>query len=400
MTSRLRAATLILLATTAFSLPTRADDVPPVVSAIMKTWEQQLKAAPTYEKVTSSGSNVTLTNVSAASATGGPSSTKVTVATIDLQNVGAEANGMIPVGSAKLTDTKAEISGPDQKGVTIAIPEVNLTDWVVAVPNDAPTPQQAFRNSMAIAKKMATGPITITSDGQSYQSGGYTGTWDGDVATGAGKYTMELQDIVIPEQMTALADTSGQLRELGYTSLAIGGTGGGEVTINGDTFGMSGNVKITSKDMAGLTISYSASDIPMAVMVELQAAQKSGKEPDFSTMMPQLMNVTINSLALRFDDASITGKLLPVLAKRQGLDQAAMIANAGAMVQVGLMQLKSQAFTDQAVAAINAFLKAPKSITIAAAPAAPVKVQQLMTLDPNNPAAAIELLGVKVTAND
>jgi len=81
-------------------------------------------------------------------------------------------------------------------------------------------------------------------------------------------------------------------------------------------------------------------------------------------------------------------------------DEAALVANAGAMAQVGLMQLNAPEFSAQAVAAINAFLKEPKSITVSLQPGSPVTVQQLMTLNPNDPGAAIKLLGAAVSAND
>ena len=153
---------------------------------------------------------------------------------------------------------------------------------------------------------------------------------------------------------------------------------------------MSGTFGFSGKDMAGINFSYGASDIPIAVMAELQTAQKTGRPPDFNMLMPQLMNVSLSGFKFRFEDASITKKVLPIIAKMQGMDEAAMVANAGAMMQIGLMQLKNQAFTDQVVGAVNAFLKDPKSITVSFKPAAPVKVQQLMTLDPANPGAAVE----------
>ena len=48
----------------------------------------------------------------------------------------------------------------------------------------------------------------------------------------------------------------------------------------------------------------------------------------------------------------------------QGMDEAAMVANAGAMMQLSLMQFKNRAFTNQVVGAVNTFLKDPKSLTI------------------------------------
>ena len=118
------------------------------------------------------------------------------------------------------------------------------------------------------------------------------------------------------------------------------------------------------------------------------------------TMLPELQNVSFSGFTFRFEDNSITKKVMPLIAAMQGMDEAAMVANAGAMVQMGMMQLNNQAFTDQVVEAINGFLKDPKSLTISLKPAAPVKVIDLMTLNPANPGEAIEKLGVGVTAND
>ena len=91
---------------------------------------------------------------------------------------------------------------------------------------------------------------------------------------------------------------------------------------------------------------------------------------------------------------------MPLLATMQGMDEATMVANAGAMLQLGLAELKNPAFTQKAVEAVNAYLKDPRSLTILAKPAQPVTVQQLMALDPNNPGAAIDQLGITISAND
>jgi hypothetical protein len=84
----------------------------------------------------------------------------------------------------------------------------------------------------------------------------------------------------------------------------------------------------------------------------------------------------------------------------QGMDEATFIANAGAMAQLGLAELKNPEFTQKAVAAISSFLNDPKSLTISAKPAAPVTVMQMMSLDPANPGAAIQQLGITVEANN
>jgi hypothetical protein len=51
MKNNLRAAAFLLLAATALAAPAQAQDVPPVVSAIFKSWETQLRATPAYDKI-------------------------------------------------------------------------------------------------------------------------------------------------------------------------------------------------------------------------------------------------------------------------------------------------------------------------------------------------------------
>ena len=402
MKNTLRAAAFLLLAATALTAPAQAQDVPPVVTAIFKSWETQLRATPAYDKIeTDSSGNVTISNVAATVGAQDPTTTvKLSIGSIVLGNVTPEANGLIGVGTATFSDTKVEFAGPANKSIVIEIPKSGAENWHVAVLGANPTPLQSFRATMAIAEKMTSGEIKITAEGQTFMAKGVESAWSGDPVTGAGKTIMSLNELVIPEAALAMVDPSGQLKALGYSGITLNMAGDGELSVAGDNFGMNGTFGVSSKDMAGFTFSYGASDIPIAVMAELQTAQKTGRPPDFNALMPQLMNVSLSGLTFRFEDASITKKVLPLIARMQGMDEAAMVANAGAMMQLSLMQLKNQAFTDQVVAAVNTFLKDPKSFTVSFKPAAPVKVQQLMSLDPNNPGAAVDVLGVSVTAND
>ncbi len=402
MKTTLKSYLFILLASSVLVMPAQAQDVPPVAAAIFKSWESQLKATPAYDKIeTDASGNVTITNLTANLGVSDPTSgAKLTIGSIKLENVAAEANGIIEVGNATFSDTKMEITGSGSKSFQVEMANGTAENWYVSVLPENPTPLQAFRATMGIARKMASSEIKISTLGQTYSSQGAEISWDGDPVTGAGKSTINIKDIVIPEAAMALMDPTGQMKALGYNSITLNLSGDGELAVSDSGFGMSGSVLFSSKDMAGLKLSYGTSDIPLSLMTELQAAQKAGREPNFNSLMPQLMNVSISNFQFRFEDASITKKVLPLIAKMQGMSEAAMVANAGAMMQIGLMQLKSQAFTDQVVKSVNAFLADPKSITVSLKPAAPVKVQQVMTLDPNNPAAAIDLLGVTVTAND
>ena len=401
MKTTLRSAVFLLLATSALTIPAQAEDVPPVVTAIFKSWDA-IKVKPTYDKLeTDSNGNVTITNLSATipAKEAGPE-VKFTVGEITLDDVSDEANGIIEVGSIKATDTKAEINAGEGKSFVVEMPESSAEGLHLRVAVDNPTPKQAFLSSYGMADKASSGAIKITTMGQTITSDGYEATWDGDPTTGDGKLNFALKNIAIPEAAVAALDTAGQLKQLGYGDLAFEVSGDAEIKVSDDKFGFTSNFAYSGKDIGAFKLALGANDVPMAAMAEMQKAQRERRAPDFNTLMPQLMNVSLGNLQLRFEDASITKKLLPMIAKMQGMDEAAMVANAGAMMQIGLMQLKSQAFTDQVVGAVNAFLKDPQSFTVSLKPTAPVKVQQLMTLDPTNPGAAIDVLGVSVTAND
>ena len=88
------------------------------------------------------------------------------------------------------------------------------------------------------------------------------------------------------------------------------------------------------------------------------------------------------------------------VAKMQKMDEATLIANTTAMLQIALIGLGDQAFTSEVVNSLATFLKDPKSLTVELKPAQPVTVQQLMGADVSKPRTIIDLLGLHVTAND
>lgn len=402
MKTLFRTSLAVLLATSALTLPSQAEELPPIAAALFGNMEKQINVKPTYDKLeTDSNGNVTITNMTVgfASAAGGPEM-KYTVKEVSFQNVEAASNGIIKVGKSEVTDLKMSMNmGPGQD-VTIEIPSVSTEDWYVPVLTDNLTPLQVMRSNMSIARKASSSELSISSMGQTITSKGVELSWDGDPVTGAGKSTLVVKDIVVPEAALAAADPTGQLKMLGYTGLTLNMAATAELSLSGETFGMNGDFDFNAKDMGGIKLAFGATELPVSALAELQAAEREKREPNMATLMQQSMNVTLGNMQFRFEDASITKKLLPIVAQMQGMDEAAMVANAGAMIQISLMQLNNQAFTTQVVSAVNAFLKDPKSITISLKPAQPVKVQQLMSMNPNNPAAAIDLLGISVSAND
>jgi hypothetical protein len=386
--------------TLAFPVTVRADDVPPAIQALFDNIERQTAVAPTYDSLKNEGGNVTVTNLSLAKAASGDEpAMNFKVADAVFSSITEEGDGLYQIGSAKFSNMTADVAGKDF-AMKLSAPDGMSEGWYVTEVADDATPEEMARAGMNVARKMQVGKMTVESQGQTFTVDSYQSSWDGDPETGAGTFDSKVANITIPEQAIALLDQGGVLKQLGYTSLSFDISGNGKTEIENGNMAIDFNGAISGRDMGAFKIGLAAADVPVAVFAELQKAQKEGKQPEFNTMMPQLQNASFSRLSIRFEDASLTGKLLPMIAAMQGVDQKTLIASASPMLQMGLMQLQNQAFAEQAAAAINAFLSNPKSLTIAAAPAAPLKVSEIMALNPAAPGEAITKLGISVKSND
>jgi hypothetical protein len=378
-----------------------AAEEPPLVTAILKNWESQLKVKPTYQSLTTeSDGSVVIDGLTANLTVPNDPTSKmsVSVGKIKFSGISDKGNGLFEVASAQYTDTKVDLGSPEASFV-ITMPQSSMDYWYVKALGDNPTPADILRANMNIAKKMTASTMTLTAGGQTFSADSYEMTWDGDPATGSGKTDFKISNIAIPETAVAALDPSGTLKQLGYSSLSFDIGGNGDIDVGSDKMGFNFDMFYAGKDMGTIKIGAGVGEIPAALLAELQKLEGQA-QPDPNTFMPLVQGIQVSRITFRFEDQSITKKVIPLLAKMQGMDEATMVANAGAMLQLGLAELKNPAFTQKAVEAVNAYLKDPRSLTILAKPAQPVTVQQLMALDPNNPGAAIDQLGVTISAND
>lgn len=398
----LKTCIFIVLASSALTLPAAAEGVPPVVDLMLKNWASQLKIKPVYDSIEDGGNgNITISSLHLdKAADGGGPAMKSTVGKVVLKGVEDKGDGLFEIATADFNGIKAELSGKDGQVVTIDMPGAHAEGWYFKDAGQNPTPAETLRASMNVARKMSSGKITVSAAGQTFVADGYRSTWDGDPTTGAGTFTFDSGNIAIPATAVALVDSHGMLKQLGYGDMNFSVSGDGKLDIDGDKMGLAMNMAYGAKDMGTIKVSVGAANVPLAAYAEIHKAQEAGSKPNFTVLLPELQLATISGLSLRFEDASITNKLLPMIAAMQGTNKEALVANAGAMAQMGLMSLNNQEFTTKVVTAVNGFLKDPKSITVTLKPAQPLKVQEIMTLNPANPGEAITKLGVNVTAND
>lgn len=230
--------------------------------------------------------------------------------------------------------------------------------------------------------------ITQPADGTPMQFTGAADRFSGDLS------------LVSDPQAKAVIDALGYQNVSGRIDMAGGWepTGGRlalsqyDVIIDdAGTFGM-------TFDVGGYTTDFIKS------MQELQkkmtAAPEGGDDSARNLAMLGLMQqLTVNGASLRFDDDSLTGKVLDYLAGQQGASASDIANQAKAVVPFMLAQLNNPDLAAEVTAAVGAFLDSPMSIEIALAPAAPVPFAQLMAGAMANPVDLTRTLGVKVTAN-
>ena len=110
--------------------------------------------------------------------------------------------------------------------------------------------------------------------------------------------------------------------------------------------------------------------------------------------------MTFNNASIRFDDATITKRVLDYIGGQQGVSGDQLAQSLKGMVPLMMAQLNVPELQNQVSTAVNSYLDAPKSLTISAEPAKPVPFPMIIGAAMGAPNTVPSVLGVKVTAND
>ncbi|MGN6536336.1 MAG: hypothetical protein ACTHKQ_11490 [Mesorhizobium sp.] len=166
-----------------------------------------------------------------------------------------------------------------------------------------------------------------------------------------------------------------------------------DITVdNAGTFGM-------TFDVSGYTMDFVKS---LQEMQKKMAEKPEGADSSAEgmAMLGLLQQLTFNGASIRFDDDSLTNKVLEYVGKQQGMSAKDIANQAKAIVPFGMAQLNNPELTAQVTAAVSKFLDDPKSLEIAAEPASPVPFALLMANGMSNPLELPKTLGLTVTANE
>lgn len=152
-------------------------------------------------------------------------------------------------------------------------------------------------------------------------------------------------------------------------------------------------------DIGGYTLDFVKS---MQEMQKKMAAQPEGADNSAQgmAMLGLLQQLSFNGASIRFDDDSLTGKLLDYFGKQQGMSGKDIANQAKAIVPFGMAQLNNPELTAEVSAAVNKYLDDPQSLEISAEPPASVPFALIMAGGMSNPYDLPKTLGVHVKANE
>jgi hypothetical protein len=182
----------------------------------------------------------------------------------------------------------------------------------------------------------------------------------------------------------------------------------GIITMKGSWNPTDGRMTVTEgaydfKDVGRLNMTFDITGYTPALVKAMQEMNKTMEGQDESAkglaMLGLIQQLSFNSMSLRFDDASLTGRIIDYAAKQAGQDKAAITNQTKAMIPFMVAQLQDPEFAAKVTEATSAYLDAPKSLEIKAAPAAPVPFALLIATGSTQPQALIKQLNVTVTAN-
>lgn len=307
------------------------------------------------------------------------------------------------------TTTTSPISTTSE-GVTIDLSEIVVKGWAIPAENSTdPLAALSLYESVEMAgasvKKADKTLFSLTD-----LSARITPPVDGkpmDITAGIKSFTGDLSEITDP-QTKAVVDAFGYQTVNGsYQTAGTWNLADGRLHITQNDFIVDNAGTFAVKfDVGGYTLDF----IKQMQDVQKKMTTQPAGEPTNSAaemeMLGLMQQLSLNGATIRFDDASLTGKILDYVAKQQGQKREDVVNLAKAALPFALMQVQLPDLAAAISPAVNAYLDNPKSIEIKATPPQPVPFALIggaAMANPNDPGATAKalwsILGATVTAN-
>ncbi len=375
----LRAAgAFLLFATLDSSLPAEAAPTPEAVgNALAAAVGAEGTGTLTFASATGSGDAVTLSGVKIVSPHGEET---ITIPAIMLTGVADRQPGGFTAASLAFDKGSAVARGRTLTWATGAMTTVTIPTPAEMKTAAVLRPFQSMKiETIAVTGKDLTTPATVASIDTTF----------GDVVGGApSSVHAHIANIQVPADAITNSLAGAVIGMLDYKSFQA------DLTIDSvyDAAAHTGELKALTLDVANvgkLTVALKASDVsPDAI------AAKAGAPASHTGMK-------LDSVSLRLDNAGVVERLLDMQAKMLGgsRDDVRQMVLTGAL-PFALSFVDNTAFRDKFTAATDAFLKDPRSFTIAIAPPQPVLFGAVAHTALHKPGTLPDVLNVTVQANN
>lgn len=304
-------------------------------------------------------------------------------------------------GSYAVETIKTDPFSKTEDGITLDVASISMTGVRLAAEGSEDANSMVFYDGLdvpsltvkqgdktAFSMENLAFEITPPEEGQASEFSG-----------GAEKFTADLT-LASDPQSKAVIDA------LGYQTI------NGDFAVAGTWNPSDGKMEMSQYDITvenagtfGITTAiggYTADFIKSLQQLQKQmAATPEGADNSAQGMaiLGLMQQLTFQSASIRWDDDSLTGKVLDYVAKQQNMKVDDIKNQAKAMTPFLTAQLNNPELSTQITTAVTAYLDNPQSLEISAVPASPVPFAQIAA-GAQNPMELPKLLGVTVKANE
>lgn len=333
-----------------------------------------------------------------------------------LQGVSASADGVD--GSAPIGDVT--LSGISQDGDVIVVGEVTMQGYSrtedgmslfidgismtgLQLPAaDASDPM----NTLMIYATADVGSVSFSAGGQEVFSMRQVHTETDTADDGTMTFGAAVEEFFVNLAMVEDAQSKAVIDALGYQTLK------GYVEMAGTYNPQDGRMVLDQYDTAiadagtlGMTVDISGYT-PQFIQAlrEMQAKMAATEGQDQSAqsmaMLGLMQQINLHGATVRFEDDSLTEKVLSFVAAQQGVQPADIRNQAKAVLPFALAQVGDPDLTAKVSAAVNAFLDDPQSLEVSVEPANPLPFALVAASAMTAPQSLPKQLGFGIAANE
>lgn len=300
--------------------------------------------------------------------------------------------------------TADKVTFPDlnvtEDGATMTARDLSMSGLFVAA-----NPDDMSLDNLAPVENIHSGPVVVRKDGKdifSIEGMDLNSTVREDDSGIDSDWVVNAMKIDLPETPDPKARET--IEKLGMQTIE------GMIALKSSWEKEKGSIRMDAlsmdlKNIGKLDVSLGISGFTIDLLKQINAVSKDMADPakkDASGLqiMGLMQQLTFDSARIRFEDASITRRTLEFAGSQQGVSGDQLAQSLKAMTPLMVGQLNLPDLQASITAAATAFLDDPKSLTVTAAPSAPVALPVIMGAAMGAPNSLPTVLGVKVSAND